>query len=121
MCRTQPPGAAGSVLRSGGRCGCGLLFISPWIAGFLLFFTYPFFATIFYSSTNFNGVGATHWIGFANYVSLFHDPLFRRHYSTPSTTRSIELPLSTVVRSGLALLLTERQGEGHLPDDLLIS
>ncbi|MGO9334362.1 MAG: carbohydrate ABC transporter permease [Acidimicrobiales bacterium] len=83
----------------------GLLFVSPWIAGFLLFFTYPFFATIYYSFTDFNGVGAAHWIGFANYVNLFRDPLFKTSIFNTFYYTAIELPLSTVAALGLALLL----------------
>ena len=83
----------------------GLLFVSPWIAGFLLFFAYPFFATIYYSFTDFNGVGAAHWIVFANYVNLFHDPLFKTSLFNTFYYTAIELPLSTVAALGLALLL----------------
>jgi multiple sugar transport system permease protein len=83
----------------------GLLFVSPWIAGFLLFFAYPFFATIYYSFTNFNGVGSAHWIGLANYVNLFHDPLFKTSIFNTFYYTAIELPLSTVAALGLALLL----------------
>ncbi|MGA2806035.1 MAG: carbohydrate ABC transporter permease, partial [Acidimicrobiales bacterium] len=83
----------------------GLLFVSPWIAGFLLFFAYPFFATIYYGFTDFNGVGAAHWIGFTNYVNLFHDPLFKTSLFNTFYYTAIELPLSTVAALGLALLL----------------
>jgi multiple sugar transport system permease protein len=83
----------------------GLLFVSPWIVGFVLFFAYPFFATIYYSFTNFDGVGAAHWIGFANYVNLFHDPLFKTSLLNTLYYTAIELPLSTVAALGLALLL----------------
>jgi multiple sugar transport system permease protein len=83
----------------------GLLFVSPWIVGFLLFFAYPFFATIYYSFTDFNGVGAAHWIGFTNYVNLFHDPLFKTSLFNTFYYTAIELPLSTVAALGLALLL----------------
>ncbi|MGA2529929.1 MAG: sugar ABC transporter permease [Acidimicrobiales bacterium] len=83
----------------------GLLFVSPWIAGFLLFFAYPFLATIYYSFTDFNGVGAAHWIGFGNYVNLFHDPLFKTSLFNTFYYTAIELPLSTVAALGLALLL----------------
>lgn len=83
----------------------GLLFISPWLIGFLAFFAYPFFATIYYSFTNFNGVGAAKFNGFTNYVDLFHDPLFRTSLFNTFYYTVIELPLSTAVALGLALLL----------------
>ncbi|MGH3292779.1 MAG: hypothetical protein ACRDP7_13310, partial [Trebonia sp.] len=35
----------------------GLLFISPWVIGFCVFYLYPFFATLYYSFTAFTGIG----------------------------------------------------------------
>ena len=87
------------------RTRTGLLFISPWVIGFLAFFAYPFFATIYYSLTDFNGVGAAHLIGFTNYVNLFHDPLFKTSLFNTFYYTAFELPLSTIVALGLALLL----------------
>ena len=83
----------------------GLLFVSPWVIGFLAFFVYPFFATLYYSFTNFNGVGAPKWVGLANYSQLFNDPLFKTSLFNTFYYTAIELPLSTVVALGLALLL----------------
>jgi multiple sugar transport system permease protein len=83
----------------------GLYFVSPWIVGFLAFFVYPFFATLYYSFTSFNGVQGAHWIGLANYVALFHDPLFRTSLFNTFYYPAIELPLSKAAALGLALLL----------------
>jgi multiple sugar transport system permease protein len=83
----------------------GLLFVSPWILGFLAFFAYPFFATLYHSFTNFNGVQNAQIIGFANYTVLFHDSLFRSALFNTFYYTAFELPLSTVVALGLALLL----------------
>jgi multiple sugar transport system permease protein len=87
------------------RTRAGLLFISPWVVGFLAFFVYPFFATVYYSFTDFNGNQAAHVIGFTNYVNLFHDPLFKTSLFNTFYYTAFELPLSTVVALGLALLL----------------
>jgi multiple sugar transport system permease protein len=87
------------------RTRSGLLFVSPWVIGFLAFFVYPFFATVYYSFTNFNGVEAAKFIGITNYVNLFHDPLFRTSLFNTFYYTACELPLSTVVALGLALLL----------------
>ena len=97
--------AAGSRGRLRGSWRTGLLFISPWLIGFALFFAYPFFATIYYSFTNFNGVGTPQWIGFGNYTALFHDPLFGTSIYNTIFYTTFELPLSTIVALGLALLL----------------
>jgi multiple sugar transport system permease protein len=83
----------------------GLLFVSPWVLGFLAFFLYPFFATLYYSFTDYSGLGAAHLIGFANYWALFHDSLFRTSLFNTFYYTAVELPLSTIVALGLALLL----------------
>ena len=83
----------------------GLLFVSPWLIGFAVFFAYPFFATIYYSFTDFSGVGAAHWVGFRNYTNLFHDHLFWTSLYNTGFYTLFELPLSTLAALGLALLL----------------
>jgi multiple sugar transport system permease protein len=89
---------------SGRRTRHGLLFVSPWVIGFMLFFAYPFFATIYYSFTNFDGTTAK-WIGLTNFINLFHDPLFRTSLFNTFYYTVFELPLSTAAALGLALLL----------------
>ncbi len=100
---TQAQGLPRSVQRR--RTRAGLLFISPWVIGFLAFFVYPFFATLYYSFTNFNGIQSAKVIGFTNYVDLFHDPLFKTSLFNTFYYTACELPLSTIVALGLALLL----------------
>ncbi|MGA3220824.1 MAG: sugar ABC transporter permease [Acidimicrobiales bacterium] len=87
------------------RIRIGLLFISPWVLGFLAFFLYPFFATLYYSFTSYTGIGHAHLIGFANYWALLHDSLFRTSLFNTFYYTVVELPLSTSVALGLALLL----------------
>jgi multiple sugar transport system permease protein len=100
---TQAQGLRRAVQRRHTRVG--LLFVSPWVIGFLAFFVYPFFATLYYSFTNFNGIQSAKVIGFTNYVDLFHDPLFKTSLFNTFYYTACELPLSTIVALGLALLL----------------
>ena len=44
----------------------GLLYISPWIFGFLLFKLYPFVMSLVYSFTEFNILDKPKFIGFDN-------------------------------------------------------
>jgi multiple sugar transport system permease protein len=83
----------------------GLLFVSPWLLGFLLFFAYPFFATIYYSFTDFAGTGSPKWVGLTNYSNLFHDHLFWTSLYNTGFYTFFELPLSTLAALGLAMLL----------------
>ena len=83
----------------------GHLFILPWLAGFLLFTLYPILATLYFSFTDFNVLGAPRWVGLQNYASLLAD----RDYFWKSVGNTlfimIGVPLSIVVGIGLALLL----------------
>ena len=58
----------------------GLLFISPWIVGFLAFTLYPMLRALYYSFTNYGGlVKIPKWIGWENYVKILtNDQLFGR-------------------------------------------
>lgn len=49
----------------------GLLYISPWIVGFLLLQLYPFVASMYYSFTSFDLIHAPKWIGLQNYAQMF--------------------------------------------------
>jgi multiple sugar transport system permease protein len=53
----------------------GLLFVSPWLIGFLLLTIYPLGSSIYYSLTHYDLLRAPRFIGFANYVEIFtRDP-----------------------------------------------
>jgi len=55
-----------------------LLFISPWIVGFIAFTLYPIVASFYFSFTNFNAINFNpRWVGLQNYEELF---LFDRNF-----------------------------------------
>ena len=55
----------------------GLLFVSPWILGFLLFAVYPLISSLYFSMTNFDFIREPEFIGLKNYQRLFtNDPDF---------------------------------------------
>lgn len=49
----------------------GLLFVSPWIIGFLAFQLYPLLDTVYNSFTKLGLFGAPEWVGLKNYQQLF--------------------------------------------------
>src|SRR5262249_52264185 len=49
-----------------------LLFMSPWIVGFGVFFGYPLIANVYLSFTHYDLIGSPRWIGTANYEFLFN-------------------------------------------------
>lgn len=55
----------------------GLLYIAPWIIGFLWLQLYPFLTSLYYSFTNFNMMKEPALVGLSNYIRLFTvDPEF---------------------------------------------
>ena len=51
----------------------GLLFISPWLVGFILWTLYPLVSSLYYSFTRYDLLRPAQWIGFDNYIELFTD------------------------------------------------
>ena len=110
---TSPPAGAGRASRVGRAIGSprarrlrlGLLFISPWIVGYCVFYLYPFLASLYYSFTRFTGIGNPVFAGLSNYSGLLHDSLFHTAVFNTFYYTIIEVPFSTVVALGLALLL----------------
>ncbi len=54
----------------------GMLFISPWLVGFLVFTLYPMVASLVYSFSEFTFHKPLHWVGLENYITLFQDKYF---------------------------------------------
>jgi multiple sugar transport system permease protein len=83
-----------------------LLFISPWIIGFLWFQLYPIAASIYYSFTEYNIMQAPVFIGLTNYVQLFgHDDLFRKALANTAVYTVVSVPLDLAVAFFFAVLL----------------
>lgn len=101
----------------------GILFLSPWIFGFLVFTLLPMLATFFFSFLNLNitdGIlSKPDFVGLDNYKQLFKDP---QVWSTGSTPGSlwvtikfglIALPVGIFVPLGLAVLMNNKYLKGQ--------
>ena len=86
----------------------GLLFISPWIIGFLAFQVYPFVASLYYSFTFFPVLGAPRFIGLDNYKTIFTDPRFLASLGNTAYYAVFAVPLGVIVGILLALLLNTK-------------
>jgi multiple sugar transport system permease protein len=83
-----------------------LLFISPWIIGFLWFQVYPIFGSIYYSFTEYNIMQSPVFIGLTNYVNLFQsDDLFVKALTNTAIYTLFSVPLDLLVAFFFALLL----------------
>lgn len=52
------------------------LFLAPAIILFLLFFYVPMTEALYYSFNEYNVLSPVKWVGLANYIDLFHNPVF---------------------------------------------
>jgi multiple sugar transport system permease protein len=84
----------------------GLLFILPWILGFVIFTIYPICASIYYSLCGYDGIAAPHFVGLYNYKTLLmDDPIFRKALWNTLYMIAIGLPITLFVSLALAFLL----------------
>src|SRR3954454_3908545 len=90
----------------------GLLFISPWLVGFVLFTLYPALASLYYSFNNFKILQTPSWVGLDNYSNLLKDPLFWKSLSNTAFLTLIGVPLAIGVALGIALLLNNKRVRG---------
>ena len=59
----------------------GLVYLSPYIVGLLVFTAIPFLASLYLSFTDYNLMSSPKWTGLENYIDLFfNDRTFRRSF-----------------------------------------
>jgi len=85
----------------------GILFISPWLFGFLVFTVYPILASLYMSFTEYSITGMSKWVGLANYKKLFTDILSIKAISNTLYYVAGLVPLGLIVGLILALLLVQ--------------
>jgi multiple sugar transport system permease protein len=85
----------------------GLLFISPWIIGFLVFLVYPIYYTVRISFTRYTGFGEQEWIGLENYRTILHDDLFWTAVYNTLYYTALAVPIGVVVAMILALAMNQ--------------
>lgn len=86
----------------------GYLFISPWIAGFLLFILGPIIASFYFSLTDYEVVKSPVWTGLDNYRRLVHDDLFWQSMKVTTIYVAISVPLTLLLSFMVALLMNQK-------------
>jgi multiple sugar transport system permease protein len=91
-----------------------LLFMSPWLVGFSLFFAYPLVMTGYLSFTHYDLLSPPHWIGLANYRYLFTvDPQVWTAIKNTLWMIVVLVPLQVIFAFGIAMMLARaRRGVG---------
>ncbi len=91
----------------------GMLFLSPWIIGFLAFQLFPMLFTVFLSFTDYSATKeftASNYnlVGLTNYGRLFTDPYFMQSMGVTLKFAAIAIPLGLIVPLAFALLVNSR-------------
>ncbi|MBX9395986.1 sugar ABC transporter permease [Streptomyces sp. TRM72054] len=107
------PAAPGDAKRRGRRENlAGYLFMSPWIAGFLLLTAGPMVASLYFAFTDYNLFTAPNWVGFDNFTKMFEDPRWQKSVEVTAKYVVIGTPLKLLLALGVALLLAQsRRGQ----------
>jgi multiple sugar transport system permease protein len=87
----------------------GLLYISPFLLGFLIFTAYPMVASAYLSLTKYNIITPPQWIGLDNYVEAFtKDKLFGSSLDKTARFAVMNVLFGVLGSLGAALLLNQR-------------
>lgn len=97
----------------------GLLFISPWIIGFLVLTLYPLARTFYLSFTRYGGFLPPQWIDWANYERMFTDSNFSNALYNTFYFTFLAVPIGVVMAMILALAMDQQLPEIPLYRTLL--
>ena len=86
----------------------GLIFVSPWVIGFLVFTLFPICASLYYSFCEYKVIKAPKWIGLDNYIRLFQDTVFLKALSNSLYMIVVGIPLVTFVTILTAIILNSK-------------
>jgi len=89
----------------------GLLFISPWLIGFVVLGVFPILYTFYLSLTRYSGLKAPVFIGGQNYVRMWNDPQFWKAVYNTFYYTLLAVPIGVVVAMTLALAMNRKVRE----------
>jgi multiple sugar transport system permease protein len=88
------------------RRGTVLLFLSPWIVGFSVFFGYPLVMSAYLSFTTYDLLSSPRWVGLGNYRYLFNDdPEIWTAVRNTLWLVAVLVPLQVLFAFGVATML----------------
>jgi multiple sugar transport system permease protein len=85
----------------------GLLFVSPWIVGFLVFQIYPLLQSFYFSLSDYSVLNPPVFIGFSHYADIASDKLFWISMYNTAIYAVLSLPLGAILSLAIAILLNQ--------------
>ena len=89
----------------------GLIFISPWLVGFILLSIFPILYTFYLSLTRYSGLKEPVLIGIQNYQRMAADPLFLKSAYNTIFYTALAVPIGVLVAMLLALAMNQKLRE----------
>ncbi|MBS6953685.1 MAG: sugar ABC transporter permease [Enterocloster asparagiformis] len=87
----------------------GLLYIMPWLLGFLLLQLYPFVSSLVYSFTDYSMMKTPNWVGLDNYIRLFTtDTEFKKSMAVTGLYALISVPAKLAFALLVAMVLNAK-------------
>jgi multiple sugar transport system permease protein len=86
----------------------GLLFISPWLVGFILFLALPIGLSLYYSLCDYPMLQPPYFVGAENYENLARDSVFHKALINTLYFAAVALPMAMIAALGMALLLNTK-------------
>ena len=83
----------------------GVLFVSPWLIGLLLFMALPIGLSFYYSLSDYTVLEPPIFVGTANYERLASDPVFWKVMRNTILYAAISIPVGTILALIIAALL----------------
>jgi multiple sugar transport system permease protein len=89
----------------------GLLFISPWLFGFITLSIFPIVYTFYLSLTRYSGIRDPVFVGIQNYQRMAADPLFLKSAYNTLYYTLLAVPIGVVVAMVLAIAMNQKLRE----------
>lgn len=89
-----------------------LVFIAPWIIGFLAFTLIPIINSLYYSLCDYNVVDPPKFVGLANYINLLTDDVFRKALGNTAYMIIVGVPIVTITTVSISILLNNKELRG---------
>jgi multiple sugar transport system permease protein len=89
----------------------GLLFISPWIVGFVAFMVYPILFSLYLSFSQYTGFSSPVWVGLDNYTQLLGDDVFWKSLYNTIYYMVLAVPFGIVVSMVMAIAMNQNLRE----------
>jgi len=82
--------------------------LSPFLFGFIIFFSYAFIRSLYFSFTDYDLFSIPNWVGITNYINLFKEHLFTRALKNSLTFAIIVTTLQTIFALLLAVVMNQK-------------